>query len=425
MESVQGSPKASKFALEEDVISSLPDDVITNILHRLPLQDAVRTSILSRNWRYNWTMINQLVFDEDFYEYLKVTKNRKYYGRIISRLLLHLKGAIKKFDLYIEKGCHSIRDVEDINNWVLDLSKKGILEFTLINMDETPIKLSTHLFSCLELKHMELYKCHFCPLSTFCGFPNILSLDLSEVVFGSCTCGQILSQCPLLEILKLGDNSTSEIKRVEIAKLKNLKVLILPLCELDNMTMTSSDVIQLMGSFPELQELNLDFWNCELLAYAEKGVRAALPCLKTLRLYEIDFSNVIMVSCAIDFICGFPNLETLLIKAPYEDDVPASAGSSSAVDFGRMGQLQLQLRTVEFVFVGCIKNEVCLMKSLLASSPLLKKLVINPKSSKVFGGEDGHRKFSRELKRCLASPVAEIVFESGNNTMTFHDYPAV
>ena len=93
------------------------------------------------------------------------------------------------------------------------------------------------------------------------------------------------------------------------------------------------------------------------------------------------------------------------------------------VEFDRMGQLQLQ--TVEFVFVRCIKNEVCLMKWLLACSPLLKKLVINPKSSKVFGGEDGHRKFSRELKRCRASPVAEIVFESGNSTMTFHDCPVV
>nr|GFC26117.1 hypothetical protein [Tanacetum cinerariifolium] len=49
MDQVYGSRKLSKFA-PEDVISSMPDDVMTNILNRLPLQDAVRTGILSKSW---------------------------------------------------------------------------------------------------------------------------------------------------------------------------------------------------------------------------------------------------------------------------------------------------------------------------------------------------------------------------------------
>ena len=106
MEQVHGSRKATKFALD-DVFSSMPDGVITNILNRLPLQDAVRTSTLSRNWRDKWTTMNQLVFDEDFYLYLQKKGNEKDYGNIISRLLFLLKGDITKFDLYLEKGCNS------------------------------------------------------------------------------------------------------------------------------------------------------------------------------------------------------------------------------------------------------------------------------------------------------------------------------
>ncbi|GKD48243.1 hypothetical protein Tco_1277219 [Tanacetum coccineum] len=93
----------------------------------------------------------------------------------------------------------------------------------------------------------------------------------------------------------------------------------------------------------------------------------------------------------------------------YEDDVPAVAVSSLEVDFSRMGQLQL--REVEFHFVTCIKNEVCLMKSLLACSPLLNKMLINPKLPKVFGGDDGKRKFVKELMLHRASPIAEIVID--------------
>ncbi|GJW55633.1 F-box domain containing protein [Tanacetum coccineum] len=242
-------------------------------------------------------------------------------------------------------------------------------------------------------------------MSTFCGFPYLLSLDLSEVVFGSYTCGDFLTRCPLLEILKLRDNTPSEIKRDEIAKLINLKVLCLPLCELDNVVA----IFQLMGCFQKLQELNLDFWDCKIPADVKMSVPTILPCLKTLRLYDINFSDRTMVLCAIDLICGSPNLETLLIKGTYEDDVPAPAGSSLEVDFSRMGQLQL--REVKFNFVTCIKNEVCFMKSLLACSPLLNKMLINPKLPKVFGGADGKRKFVTELMLHRASPMTEIIID--------------
>ena len=76
---------------------------------------------------------------------------------------------------------------------------------------------------------------------------------------------------------------------------------------------------------------------------------------------------------------------------------------------------ELQLREVKFVSVKCIKNEVCLMKSLIACSPLLEKMVINPKSSKAFGGNDGKRKFVTELKSYQASPITEILIDSANS----------
>ena len=259
MELVHGSSKASKLA-QDDVISSMPDDVITNILIRLPLQDAVKTGILSTNWKHKWTMLTQLVFDEEFYEYLKEKRKEKDYGRIISMFLDRLKGTMAKFYLYIEEGCNSILDVQDIDNWLLVLSGKEIMEFTLINMDKTQIKLTTHLFSCLKLKHLELYNCHICPIDGFGGFPDLSSLDLSEVEFGSHRCGEFIAHSPLLEILELSDNSQSEIKQVEIAKLENLKELHMTLCDLDNgEMMTSSTIYHVLGFFPKLQVLTLDF----------------------------------------------------------------------------------------------------------------------------------------------------------------------
>lgn len=258
MEPIHGTCKASKYVLE-DLVSTMPDNVITNIMDRLPIQDAVRTSIFSRNWRYKWTLITQLVCDANFYVSLPDIEK---FGRIVSWLLLNLKGPITKCSLYIEDECY----FEDINYWVMYLSGQGIKDFTLINVTETPYMLHSHFFSCQELTHLELYNCVFQQMHDSIGFPNLLSLNLCMVTFESSKCGEFLTRSPLLEFLKVFFTClTGVIKQDQIAKLENLKVLSLPLCKLDNAAMmTSSSIFQLLTFFPRLQELELYFLNCKV-----------------------------------------------------------------------------------------------------------------------------------------------------------------
>ena len=65
MEPVYEKHKVSLSATE-DFISGMPENVITDILDRLPIQNAVGTSILSRNWRFKWNMLTQLKFYKEF-----------------------------------------------------------------------------------------------------------------------------------------------------------------------------------------------------------------------------------------------------------------------------------------------------------------------------------------------------------------------
>ncbi|KAI7754362.1 hypothetical protein M8C21_006050 [Ambrosia artemisiifolia] len=337
MELVHGTPK--------DIISNIPDDVATHILDRLPLQDAVRTSILSRNWRSKWTMLNKLVFDDNFFEYLLEIEGENNYGRIISSLLLHLKGVITKFVLYIEERTHRVLDVEDINNWILFLSRNGIKDLTLCKENGPRLKLPTHLFSCLELKHLKLVSCCFDPPTSFHGFPNLLSLELRSVQFESENFGKFFTQCPALEILNFGFTfPVGNVKLAEIAKLANLKVLSLLLFSLDNTMITSSSsIFELVDSFPKLEELHLDFIKFKFIEDdAEKTFPTNFTCFKTLKLSRIDLCNGIMLSCAFDLIRSFSNLQTLEITASYWDDSPALGNCSPEVDYHTMGSLQLR-----------------------------------------------------------------------------------
>lgn len=90
----------------------MPEDIQVAILGFLPLRDAVRTSILSRNWRYSWTMIRHLIFDEKFFESIKEKldqchnpewKALKFVSVINNVLLLH-NSPILIFSLEILNG---------------------------------------------------------------------------------------------------------------------------------------------------------------------------------------------------------------------------------------------------------------------------------------------------------------------------------
>ncbi|KAK9051162.1 hypothetical protein SSX86_027788 [Deinandra increscens subsp. villosa] len=402
--------KASESA-PKDVICSMPDIVITNILDRLPIQDAVRTSILSSNWRFKWTMLSQLVFDENFYTYLENTKYEKNYGRIISRLLLHLKGVITKFVLFVVEQTYPILDDEDIANWILFLSGKGIENLRISKLIGPPFKLPAHLFSCLELKHMELHSCCFDPPASFHGFPHLLSLRLWNVQYESTKFGQFFTQCPVLEILNIGFNfSPSKVKLAEIAKLKNLKVLYLLLSSLEkSMIKSSIGIFELMGFLPKLQELRLNFLLCKCFTEdgATKRSPTTFPCLETLELSHIDLGSGIMLSFAFEIITRSPNLQTLRITAGKQDvDLPPAI-CSPEVDYSTTGLLQL--RSVEFMCCKASEDEVCLIKYLLTSSPFLKVVVISSSNSRV--APDEQLVFAKKLlKLHRASPVAEICF---------------
>ncbi|KAJ0435484.1 putative F-box domain, leucine-rich repeat domain superfamily, F-box-like domain superfamily [Helianthus annuus] len=47
-----------------DRLSSLPEEVHSHILSLMPTKYAVRTSILSRTWRYKWMLVTNLDFDD-------------------------------------------------------------------------------------------------------------------------------------------------------------------------------------------------------------------------------------------------------------------------------------------------------------------------------------------------------------------------
>ncbi|RWR94540.1 F-box/FBD/LRR-repeat-like protein isoform X1 [Cinnamomum micranthum f. kanehirae] len=196
-----------------DFISNLPEDVMSSILALVPLRDAVRTSILSREWRYKWVTIPDVVFNRD--RLMKSSSSYSYSSddddesdgedacaHVVDQVFSQLIGPISKFSCVF----FSFLSSHHFDRWIGFLSKNhgnGIKEFVFAI--ERKIKwyhVPHSVFHYQELCHLELLNCTLELPPTFKGFRNLSVLNLAaKISKDDIEC--LISECPLLAWLKL------------------------------------------------------------------------------------------------------------------------------------------------------------------------------------------------------------------------------
>ncbi|GKD07595.1 F-box/FBD/LRR-repeat protein, partial [Tanacetum coccineum] len=204
-----------------DRLSNLPSGIIELILCRVPIQEAGRTSILSKEWRYRWTRIPNLVFIEDTFQVstvdgaessilvqtheqpnnrLTVDRKSKLIYAICQVLLIH-DGPINEFTLSL---CLSRKHVK-IDPILTYLSRKTRVRKLKFDFawPGHPLPLSQYSFG--HLTDLCLIRCGFHLPPIFNGFGSLTSLYLQEVNFSTGTLQHLLSNCPLLKTLDIHD----------------------------------------------------------------------------------------------------------------------------------------------------------------------------------------------------------------------------
>ncbi|GMP58369.1 hypothetical protein CsSME_00022062 [Camellia sinensis var. sinensis] len=312
-----------------DIISNLPESVKETILACLPIQDAVRTSVLSTKWRYTWTKLPQLVFDDTFCSDL-FCKTKDKLMTIIYQVLLFHHGPIPKFTCSLS----GLKSCSEFDQLILFVSKKGIQELNLNIQNGELYKLPSSLFSCLQLKILTLHSCIFKSPPEFKGFSRLLKLELYEVVVTADILSRLISSSPLLERLSL-QNSTS-IDCLEI-NAPNLRFL---LCEihagsicLKNTVQLASIAIGLMASMDEFTlliekgepyKLPSSLFSCEQLRYLSlrSCVFKSPPEFKGFsRLLKLALYRVFVASDTLSsLISSCPLLEKLSLKRSFSSD---------------------------------------------------------------------------------------------------------
>ncbi|XP_070043292.1 putative F-box/FBD/LRR-repeat protein At5g52460 [Nicotiana tomentosiformis] len=117
---------ASNVRKSSTIIGDLPNDILHRVLELMPIQDAARTSILSKRWTHMWSTQPHLVFDRHFFQY--VSNKDDSVASIIHRILMQHTGPILGFHL-ISK-IHELSQ-SDVDQCIIFFSKQGIQKLTL------------------------------------------------------------------------------------------------------------------------------------------------------------------------------------------------------------------------------------------------------------------------------------------------------
>ncbi|XP_009588668.1 F-box/FBD/LRR-repeat protein At1g13570-like [Nicotiana tomentosiformis] len=374
-------PKGRKRcrSLLPDVLSNLLDNVVDVILMYLPCKDAVRTSILSTKWRYNWCRRTKLTLDESHWR----TKNDRLdhtvkFKKIINQFLALHEGPITKFTLKI----NSLKRCPKIDNFICFLSRNEIRYLVLHLPREKPYKLPSSLFTCSQLSHLTLHDCSINPSSAFKGFDKLISLELCRVTISSEFLESLISHCLLLEQFVL--EIPEVVNRIEInaSKLRSfdftgcvssIYLKNVPLLEkvslIGDESSMEAENFGFAKSCSALEHLIFNYSYNEMALDEQDEVATRLPFeVNSIKRFYLPHLR------ALCLIRSFPHLEYLEIEVGNEYDITAL----ECLEMERFSDVTFNhLREVKIKCFTGTTPEIQLIKLLFAKSPLLLRMLID------------------------------------------------
>ncbi|CAK9170366.1 unnamed protein product [Ilex paraguariensis] len=338
-----------------DRLGDMPWDILDNILGCLPIKDAVRTSVLSRKWRYTWVYLSNIVFYDrckvSIFEWpVSIFGHWNELAKFVYNVLLAHRGRIDKFMLSTRLYCHD----NDADLWSAFLSRNGIKELSLNLCYMAKYELPSCLFSCQQLSCLCIAECSVVTPHTFNGFNNLVSLQLEvgRPYYGAF--GSLHIYAPNLQSLDMSGKFMTVYLENSL-HLTQLSFLMDP-----NWYM-AHDKVPLLGF----------------------GFPVAFDNLKALELSEVCFNELDEISVFLSLLeRSFSNLKSLCISAfgPFNQDVYKLMAAQNQLSYC-FNQLQIVKINIALChqYVGafqCWRSDLEFIKLVLARSPVLEKMLV-------------------------------------------------
>ncbi|KAG5516772.1 hypothetical protein RHGRI_037498 [Rhododendron griersonianum] len=199
-----------------DRIGECPDSLLVHILSLLPIEDAVRTQVLSKRWQLLWTFLPSLLFrsplrypvfndddsdDEDF----RVASSDEF-AAFVDKTLMFSNSKVEKFEVGFE---YEPRFASRVDSWTRFAAGKGVEELCLqlrpaaFNLHEDEhCELPQLLYDNSKFKELLFSCCRVIPKGNVAWY-SLKKLSIGYVNLSEDVIETILAGSPVLEILEL------------------------------------------------------------------------------------------------------------------------------------------------------------------------------------------------------------------------------
>ncbi|GJM99834.1 hypothetical protein PR202_ga16971 [Eleusine coracana subsp. coracana] len=196
-----------------DRISRLPDQILRNIVSRLPAKDAARTGALASRWRGLWRSVPLALIDAHILP-KGVSDERMAPGGDDPLSMVVIFQASRALDAHPGpfrcvhlSRCHMASSPNELERWMKLLAAKGVQELVFINRPwPLDLPLPDALFKCTSLTRLYLGVWRFPDtgvLRRTARFPNLKELTLSLTAIKDRDLAMMLERSPVLEILTI------------------------------------------------------------------------------------------------------------------------------------------------------------------------------------------------------------------------------
>ncbi|KAL3634889.1 hypothetical protein CASFOL_021943 [Castilleja foliolosa] len=282
-------------AITMDRLSQLPQPILHSILSLLSQKDAVRTSVLSKSWRYLWHGSLNVEFRDRDHGY---TRNKRFWSFVDKTLQRYLDQNLFLQKFLVDLFYYDV-DFALLQKWIpVLIMNMCVRSFNLIfdwdhnNTMFFPLPLV--VFQSESLVELHLQRCDLNTLKSTDNvmLNNLQTLRLRDVHITDEIFEKIISSCPLIE--NLGLLSCIGLKSIKLHKHHNIKdfdcsVNDQIIIEIENIQILESVRIRNCGDwflcrtnthFPHLKTLNLH--SLKLPAKTFDNFSSFFPCLSEL-----------------------------------------------------------------------------------------------------------------------------------------------
>ncbi|XP_061358764.1 F-box/LRR-repeat protein At3g58900-like [Gastrolobium bilobum] len=397
---------------KKDIISTMPNEIISNILSRLTIKEAGRTSILSTRWRYQWTYFFGVVnFDHSLKNYnlrrqnkLNPLRKSIVFVSEWKKFMSDLEHVLKSLKCPTMQGlriCMELGNPQKVAQWVKFAAEKNVqvLELNFFyNFTTTFFEISEKIRNVISSTSFEM--------------KSLCVLRLSAVDVTGEVIEHFLATCPSLETLCVIE-SKSFILRLKVSgqalKLKHLELVEVKIIHLDisaenlmtfrysggfgrfnfesvpNLVEASfggryssylqpnMNNVDLFGLISQLNVLKLDLFP------HDKGILEGLPEFTNVKHLELQIPHTCggKMDRALSLLSAFPSICVLKVKFLRCNMKPEEEEEWEANLKGEFPNLK------ELGVSGYRRDtsQIELLISIVENAPNLNKIVVDPLSS--------------------------------------------